>query len=199
MSATSMEGRCVSSTDPRSRSASVREICAAEPALLDGLCALLEDAVHGGASVGFFVPLARATAERYWREVFDALGDRLRLWIAVEEGAVVGSVQLAPCTKENGRHRAELQKLLVHSSRRGRGIASAMMAAVETAALRSRISLLVLDTLRESAAEQVYAHLGWTRAGEIPRYAASPDGELHTTVYYYKLLTPRGVGEGSDA
>jgi hypothetical protein len=26
--------------------------------------------------------------------------------------------------------------------------------------------------------------------GRIPRYAASPDGELHTTVYYYKLLAP---------
>ena len=107
-------------------------------------------------------------------------------------GSVVGCVQFAPCLKENGRHRAELQKLLVHSSRRGRGIASALMSAAEEAAIRSGISLLVLDTLQDSAAEGVYAHLEWTRAGEIPRYAASPDGELHTTVHYYKLLAPGG-------
>ena len=178
------------STDPRTPLTAVREVHAAESALLPDLCALLEDAVNGGASVGFLAPLARPTAERYWSGVFDALGERLRLWIAEENSAVVGTVQLAPCTKENGRHRAELQKLLVHSGRRGRGIASRLMAAVEDAAAHSRISLLVLDTLRNSAAEGVYVHLGWTRAGEIPRYAASPDGELHTTVYYYKLLAP---------
>jgi GNAT superfamily N-acetyltransferase len=177
----------------------VREIRAAEPAILPALCALLEDAVNGGASVGFLSPLARSTAERYWSGVFDALGERLRLWIAEESDAVVGTVQLAPCTKENGRHRAELQKLLVHSSRRGRGIASALMAAVEAAAVRSRVSLLVLDTLRDSAAEGVYAHLGWKRAGEIPRYAASPDGELHATVYYYKLLAARSASAASEA
>lgn len=166
----------------------IREIRATEPALTSALCALLEDAVHDGASVGFLAPLARGTSELYWRGIFDTLGERLRLWVAEERGSIVGCVQLAPCMKENGRHRAEIQKLLVHSGHRGRGVASALMAAAEAAAIRARIGLLVLDTLRDSAAEDVYVHLGWTRAGEIPRYAASPDGELHATVYYYKLL-----------
>jgi GNAT superfamily N-acetyltransferase len=167
---------------------SVREITTVEPALVPALCTLLEDSVHGGASVGFLAPLKRQASEQYWSDVFDTLGDRLRMWIAEECGSVLGCVQIAPCMKENGRHRADLQKLLVHSAHRGRGIASALMAAAEKAAVRSRISLLVLDTLRDSAAEDVYVHLGWTRAGEIPRYAASPEGELRATVYYYKLL-----------
>jgi GNAT superfamily N-acetyltransferase len=172
----------------RAPAAAAREVLRPEHELLPGLCALLEDAVHGGASVGFLAPLPRATAGQYWTGVFDMLGERLRLWVAEEGGSVVGCVQLAPCMKENGRHRAEVQKLLVHSARRGRGIASTLMEAVEAAAKRSRICLLVLDTLRDSAAEGVYTHLGWTRAGEIPRYAARPDGELHATVYYYKLI-----------
>ena len=180
-----VDGRTNNSRDV---SFAVREVRTVEPALVAGLCELLQDSVHGGASVGFLAPLARETAEQYWSDVFDTLGERLRLWVAEEHGSVVGCVQLAPCTKDNGRHRAELQKLLVHGNHRGRGIASALMAVAEEAAIRSRISLLVLDTLQGSAANGVYAHLGWTRAGEIPRYAASPDGELHPTVYYYKLL-----------
>ena len=166
----------------------IREVAAAEPALVPALCELLEDSVHGGASVGFLASLARGTAEQYWTKILESLGAPLRLWVAEERGAVVGSVQIAPCLKENGRHRAELQKLLVHSSHRRRGVGTALMAAAEAAAASAGISLLVLDTLRDSTAERVYAQLGWTRAGEVPRYAASPDGELHATVYYYKLI-----------
>ena len=182
------EGVPAGAASSRDASFGVREVVSAELTLVPALCMLLEDAVHGGASVGFLAPLARGKAEQYWTGVFETLGEGLRLWVAEDRGSVVGCVQLAPCMKENGRHRAELQKLLVYSGCRGRGIASALMVAAEAAAIRSRISLLVLDTLRESAAEDVYVHLGWSRAGEIPCYAASPDGELHATVYYYKLL-----------
>ena len=30
--------------------------------------------------------------------------------------------------------------------------------------------------------------MGWIRAGEIPEYAATPDGELHGTVIYYRKI-----------
>ena len=56
----------------------------------------------------------------------------------------------------------------------------------------NRMSLLILDAMRGSAAERVYVHVGWTRVGEIPAYAASPDGELHPTVYFYKTLNLQG-------
>lgn len=81
-----------------------------------------------------------------------------------------------------------MQKLLVLRSERGRGIASRLMAAVEAEALARGLKLLVLDTLQGSAAEAIYAHLGWMRAGMIPDYAAHPDGELAPTVYFYKRL-----------
>lgn len=45
-----------------------------------------------------------------------------------------------------------------------------------------------LDTLQGSQAEQVYGHLGWQRAGEVPDYAAAPDGELFPTVIFFKRL-----------
>lgn len=167
---------------------SIREVTADEPSLLPGLCELLTDSVHGGASVGFLAPLSQERALQYWREVMASLGASLRLWVAEEDDCVVGAVQLSPCMKENGRHRADLQKLFVHGTRRGRRIASSLLATVEASAAQSGISLLVLDTLRGSAAERVYAHLRWQRAGEIPGYAASPEGVLHPTVLFYKFI-----------
>jgi acetyltransferase len=118
------------------------------------------------------------------------LGDSLLLWVVESNGQVVGSVQLALCEKENGRHRAEVQKLFVLRSARGLGISTSLMQAVEAAARSQRRSLLVLDTLLGSHAEKVYRHLGWQRAGEIPDFAAAPDGALFPTVYYFKRLEP---------
>ena len=112
----------------------------------------------------------------------------LLLWVAEEEGRVVGSVQVEPCQKDNGRHRAELQKLLVLTARRGRGVARALMAEAERFAREAKRTLLVLDTEVGSIAESVYRNLGWTRAGEIPDYATTPTGKLHPTVYYFTRL-----------
>jgi hypothetical protein len=39
-------------------------------------------------------------------------------------------------------------------------------------------------------AEQLYQSLHYQRAGEIPEYARSADGQLHATAIYYKLLVP---------
>ena len=49
-------------------------------------------------------------------------------------------------------------------------------------------SLLVLDTLAGSHAETVYRHLGWHKVGDVPDYAAEPDGTLHATAIHYKRL-----------
>lgn len=171
----------------------IRRVTGPEPRLMDGLSRLLVDAVDGGASVGFLSPLAPETAAQYWSGVLAALGPELHLWIAEQEGRVVGSVQLAPSGKENARHRAEVQKLFVLASHRGRGLAARLMAEAEAFARADGRSLLVLDTQVGSAAETVYRRLGWTRAGEIPAYAATPEGDLHATVYYYKFLAPLTV------
>jgi len=166
----------------------LRRVSTADLSLLEPLADLLIDAVHSGASIGFLAPLSRPTAEQYWRGVLSAVGELLLLWVAEIDGRVVGSVQLALCDKDNGRHRGEVQKLFVHRSARGHGIATRLMNEVEAEARRRQRRLLVLDTLLGSQAEDVYRHLNWIRAGEIPEYAASPAGELFPTVVYFKAL-----------
>ena len=164
----------------------IRRIESAETPVLEGLCTLLIDAVDDGASVGFLAPLARDTARRYWEKVLASLSDGMFVWIAEESGEVVGTVQLSLCGKENGRHRADVQKLLVLRAHRGKGISTALMNAVDDYAAENARTLLVLDTIAGSPAEIVYRRLGWQKVGEIPEYAAMPDGELRATAYYYK-------------
>jgi acetyltransferase len=166
----------------------IARVTSPDDALHDELCGLLADIVEGGGSVGFVLPLTREVASRYWRQVERSLADGLNLWIARSKGRVVGSVQLDPCRKPNAPHRAELQKLLVMRSHRGLGIARRLLSTAEDHARTTGRTLLVLDTERDSAAESIYRHLGWQRAGEIPGYARTPQGAMHATVYYYKQL-----------
>lgn len=153
------------------------------------LCSLLQDSVEDGASVGFLAPLAHDTAAAFWLSTLSALGDGLLMWVAEDAGAVVGSVQLALSTRENGRHRAEVQKLLVRTSHRGQGLASSLMEALETHARRVGRTLLVLDTQQGSAAEAVYRRLGWQPVGSIPGFALGADGTAQATVLFYKTLS----------
>jgi ribosomal protein S18 acetylase RimI-like enzyme len=157
--------------------------------LLPRLVALLRDSVHGGSSVGFLPPLTVEAAEEYWLETLRevAQGKRILL-VAGVAGDVTGAVQLALATKPNGLHRAEVQKLLVHTGFRNRGIARALLGAAEDSARATGRTLLVLDTEEGSVAERLYEKHGYTRAGMIPEYALNVDGSLITTVLFYKLL-----------
>ncbi len=101
---------------------------------------------------------------------------------------MVSTVQLAPCMEANGRHRAEIQRLLVHPNHRGRSISSRLMAEAETAARSLGCTLLVLDTEAGSVAEAVYQHLEWSSAGGVPGFALSADGAPRANRYYYKQL-----------
>jgi len=168
----------------------IRRIADAGAVPLAGLASLLIDAVDGGASVGFLGPLSPDEATAYWRETAAAVGRHLHLWVAEDGEAVIGSVQIARCEKPNGRHRAELQKLLVARSARGRGVATRLMDAAEQYARSIGLRLLVLDTHAGSLAEAVYQHRGWIKVGEVPEYAGLPSGDLIATAYYYLLLTP---------
>lgn len=158
--------------------------------LLPQLIGLLQDAVHHGASVGFVQPLTGEVAEKYWQDVLREIGQHSRiLFVAYRDGVVVGSAQLALCTRQNGLHRAEVQKLLVHTQWRRQGIATALMAAIEQTALAERRSLLYLDTEPNKPAAAMYEQSGWIRVGEIPGYACSPDGHLHSAVIFYRNIS----------
>lgn len=156
---------------------------------LDDLVTLLIDSVNGGASIGFLPPIDQETVKHYWHEVEDEMQRGQKdLLILSKDQQLVGAIQLAYSPKPNARHRAEVQKLLVHSQHRRQGYAQQLMYAAEKHAGEHGRTLLVLDTRKGDAAEQLYLKLGYRKAGEIPQYARSADGNLHTSVFFYKLL-----------
>jgi GNAT superfamily N-acetyltransferase len=158
-------------------------------AVLDDLVDILRDSVESSASIGFLPPLADQVARDYWAETIAgvAAGTQVLL-IARQGGAAVGTVQLALATKPNAPHRAEVQKLLVHTRARRKGIGEALMQAVEAAALEIGRTLLVLDTRQGDPSEQLYLKHGYVRAGVIPQYVRNASGDLQATVLFYKLL-----------
>ena len=156
----------------------------------EGLIVLLLDAVNDGASIGFLADLDEGEAADYFAQVHAAMTDgSLLLWVAHEQGRVLGSVQLSLCQKPNGLNRAEIQKLLVLSDARRRGIARLLMQAVEQEAATRKRGLLYLDTEAGSDAEQLYRHLGYQCIGGLPDYACGPDGTYRANAIYYKALT----------
>ncbi|MET9775538.1 GNAT family N-acetyltransferase [Streptomyces sp. NPDC006367] len=158
-------------------------------ARLDGLAGLLADTVADGASVGFLAPLGHEEAVAWWRGCAAAVAaGRLAVWVAYEGERVAGTVSLALPGRPNGRHRAELVKLMVSRRARGRGLGRRLLATAEEAAAADGLTLLHLDTETGSAAEHLYRSAGWTPAGTIPDYAADPGGVLRPTTLYYKRI-----------
>lgn len=154
---------------------------------------LLADAIEGGASVGFVWPVDRYLLATFWRGVAADLGAGRGELLAIEDPAgVAGCVMLAPSMKPNGRHRAEVMKLLVHRRARRRGLGERLMAAVEARARALGLTLIVLDTTAESGAERLYRRLGWQVSGTIPGYALDPDGTPHATRLFHKELASAG-------
>ena len=168
----------------------IESISTPSPADRDQLAALLRDAVEGGASVGFMLPVRDADMTNFWDEIFtDVRQGRRGVLVARLGGQIVGTVQLAYATKPNSTHRAEVQKLLVLRSHRSRGIGAALLEAVEPIARANDRTLLHLDTSATGNALGLYHRCGYTRVGAIPRYARDPDGPFIDTVIYFKDLT----------
>jgi len=155
------------------------------PALSD----ILQDAIANGASVGFMDWNTPADVAHYWSGIAaDVASGRVVLFVARDQGAIVGTAQLHLIGKPNQPHRAEVAKVLVHSSARRRGIGEALMRAAEAAAKQAGRDLLVLDTDHASAARRLYNRLGWTEVGTIPRFALMPDGSDCGSTFFYKQL-----------
>lgn len=158
-------------------------------AALPALAELVIDAVDSGASIGFLPPLTEAGALAYWRDVVAALRDGSRiLLVASEAGVIQGAVQLGLEKRANGQHRCEAMKLFVHRRARRRGIARELMAEAESAARAAGCTLMLMDTRKGGEADQLCQKLGYEAYGEVPGYARSGNGELHTTVFYYRKL-----------
>lgn len=170
------------------------------PASAAALADLLVDAVDDGASVGFTAALTPAEAAAWWSDLAPALSDgRIAAWTAHDGDRLVGTVQLRCETSPNGRHRAEIAKLVVHRAARGRGIARRLLATAEEFARASGRTLLMLDTQTGSTAEHLYRSAGWTPLGTVPDYAADPSGVLRPTTFFHKSLRPAPQGSQRPA
>ena len=169
------------------------EITSLQGPLADGVLAqladVLVDCVEGGASVSFMSPFSHANALAFfWKVAGSVASDDTVLLVARLDGKIVGTVQLGLDTPPNQPHRADLKKMLVHRSARGRGIGAALMAQVEEEARRRGRWLLVLDTVPGENGYRLYRRAGWTEIGSIPDYAMFPDGRFCDTAIFWKRL-----------
>ncbi len=163
---------------------------AAATAMLPQLGDLLINVVDDGASIGFLSPILVNTAPAYWQGRIAAIDENTCVLLAAQDKAqLAGVVLLALEPRANGSHRAEVQKLMVRTDYRRRGIGRQLMTALEGIAREKERTLLFLDTREGDPSNMLYQSLGYVYAGSIPQYARSSNGDLHGTVFYYKLLT----------
>ena len=157
--------------------------------LLGELTDVLQGCVADGASVGFIDAEDSEVMVRFWQQRIASItsGDS-ELLVARQHGRIVATVILSRSGMPNGRHRAEISKLLVHPQARRQGIARDLMQRAERRARAQGKTLLVLDTRSGDVASDLYRSLGWQVAGSIPCYAESIAGVLDATTYMYKVL-----------
>jgi GNAT superfamily N-acetyltransferase len=166
----------------------IERATSASAALVRDLATVLLDAVDDNAGISFMKGLALEDAEAWWRKIFAGATPRTVILVASDERGVLGTVQLQPAWPPNQPHRADVAKLMVHRRGRGQGVARMLMEELERQANEQGFTLLLLDTCKGGAAEQLYASMGWQRVGEVPRFALNPDGSWCDTVFYYKSL-----------
>jgi ribosomal protein S18 acetylase RimI-like enzyme len=156
---------------------------------IDGLGALLVDAVDSGASVNFLAGATKPAASAWWAARSERVADgTITVFVARDGERIVGSTLLERSRNPNSPHRAEIGKVIVHRDARRQGIGRALMTAAEERARSEGRWMLVLDTVTGSAAAALYETLGWQTVGTIPDYALNTRGEPEAATYYYKDL-----------
>ena len=173
----------------------VRLITADEASvLLPALSALLVDAVDHGASVNFMAGFSQDQASAYWQKQIKGLETNDRIWLVAEDnGQLVGTVMCVFALQPNQPFRAELSKMIVHSSQRKRGIGTMLMSAIEDAALAAGKTHLILDTATGDSGDRLYRRMGWVEVGTLRGFAYEPDGTLADATIFYKQLAPAPI------
>lgn len=170
------------------RVVNVRRVSAVElEQLLPALVDLLWDAVDAGGALGFLPPLADDEGRGYWRSLLPELERGSRILLAAFVGErMVGSVQLALSPWRSSPYRAEVHKLFVATSLKGRGIGKTLLEAVHEEARQRGRSLLILNARRGDPAERFYRRHGYREAGVIPGYSLGPAGERYDNLIMYR-------------
>jgi GNAT superfamily N-acetyltransferase len=174
-----------------SRAAPEQIPASAFPALVPLLADLLVDCVNAGAAIHFVPPIDHGRAARFWQGVLpDLVSGARKLWVIRDGARIVGTVQIVLGQPDNGQHRAEVSKMMVHPAARRQGLGAKLLAAVEAEAVGNGRTLLLLDTRAGDAGERMYLRAGFLRFGNVPAYAVNGDGELEPCTYMYKLIGP---------
>jgi ribosomal protein S18 acetylase RimI-like enzyme len=161
------------------------------PEVIAALSDILIEVVANGGSVSFMHPLARDTAEDFWKDSLARAASGGRVVLGAWEGdGLIGTVTLGLATPPNQPHRAEIVKLMTRVSHRGRGVARSLMLEAERIAIEHGRTLLVLDTAEDGGAAGFYEGIGFQRVGVIPGYALKPHGGLTGTIIYFKPIGP---------
>ncbi len=168
----------------------IRELTVQEyEGVLPQLAALLIDAVDSNAGVSFMHPLSPDIATAFWRKQVGDMSTRAtHLFVAEDNSAIIGTVMLQKAWAPNQPHRAEISKMLVHTTRRRQGIGAKMLQMVETRARSLGFSLITFDAVAHGRSEHFYKSAGYVVAGYYPGFALSPQGELEDTALFYKQL-----------
>jgi ribosomal protein S18 acetylase RimI-like enzyme len=177
--------RAVDSDSAPATAIHIRRVERLSPRQCSELADLLVACVNEGASLGFLAPLDPDKARAWWA-TFPEQG--VILLVAEVEGRIAGTVQLQPGESENGAHRGDVCKLLVHPVMRRRGIARALMTHLEAEARAAGKSLLVLDTREGDPSNDLYRALGYQQVGRIPGWARDAAGAFSATVFWYREL-----------
>jgi ribosomal protein S18 acetylase RimI-like enzyme len=159
-------------------------------AFIPRLHSLLAEAVAEGASIGFMWPVNHDEIATYWHDVAHAVSQQKKYLVVIlgDDESLLGTAQLEPSPKENGRHRAEVQKVIVAVTMRNRGVGRLLMQCVEHKACDLGRTMLFLDTRVGDVGERLYVSMGWQKFGIAPEYAYSPNGELEGSAFYYKRM-----------
>jgi len=158
------------------------------PSLVPALVDLLIDTVDDGASLGFIAPVVPAAAWKYWIGLVPEFAAGSRVLVGVFcDGHIAGSAQLWLPSLPNARHRADVQKVFIARTLRGRGVGAALMAALHECA-RQRDRTLLLLNARRNVADRFYKPLGYREVGVIPGYSLGSNGARIDTASLYLQL-----------
>jgi GNAT superfamily N-acetyltransferase len=154
----------------------------------DELAQLLLDAHASNMALGLSPGLTHERAVAEWATLVERLDVLLA---AVDDGGVVVGAGGLMRGRGNGRHRGEIQRLVVRGDRRGSGIGTALLAALVARAEALGLSLLWLTTHADTPSATFYERLGWRRYAVVDGWAQRPDGEFVPNVFLSLALPGR--------
>lgn len=139
-----------------------------------GLIAELEDSLAA----------AYPPEQRHGLDLLAIFQPHIQFFVARVAGAAVGCGGVAVFADF-----AEVKRMYVRPAARGRGIADALLARIETATRDAGLDRLCLETGdRQLAAIRVYSRAGFSRCTAFGVYAAMPPASVATSVFFEKYL-----------